>query len=234
MLSQILGVKAHSARTSHALLRRPRFRIQAMSTVSLREDLARARLDADGERKGEFTTLSGEPIRPLYGPGTSARSTSASASRASIRSPAACTRACTAAGCGRCAVRRLRHGGGDERALPLSARPRADRAQHGVRPAVADGPRLRPSALARRGRPRGRRDRHARRHADAVRRDRPRRRHGAGPHPRDGPAPIRFSGRAGAGGRVHATNTLRGLQICDGLVCRTTEQPRATPTRGGW
>ena len=63
----------------------------------------------------------------------------------------------------------LRHGGGDQRALPLPARPRADRAVDGVRHAVADGPRLRPPALARRGRPRGRGDRHARRHGDAVR-----------------------------------------------------------------
>ena len=46
-------------------------------------------------------------------------------------------------------VRRLRHGGGDQRALPLPARPRADGAVDGVRHAVADGPRLRPPALAR-------------------------------------------------------------------------------------
>ena len=61
-------------------------------------------------------------------------------------------------------VRRLRHRRGDQRALPLPARPRADGALDRVRHAVADGPRLRPSALARRGRPRGRGDRHARRH----------------------------------------------------------------------
>ncbi len=42
---------------------------------------------------------------------------------------------------------------------------------HRVRHADADGLRLRPSALARRGRPRGRRDRLARRHGDALRRD---------------------------------------------------------------
>ena len=54
-------------------------------------------------------------------------------------------------------VRRLRHGGGDQRALPLPARPRADGALDGVRHAVADGPRLRSRALARRGRARGRR-----------------------------------------------------------------------------
>ena len=41
-------------------------------------------------------------------------------------------------------VRGLRHGGGDQRALPLPARARPDRAVDGVRHAVADGPRLRP------------------------------------------------------------------------------------------
>ena len=65
-------------------------------------------------------------------------------------------------------VRRLRHRRGDQRALPLPARPRPDRPLDGVRHADADGPRLRQRALARRGRPRGRRDRHARRHGDAV------------------------------------------------------------------
>ena len=40
------------------------------------------------------------------------------------------------------AVRRLRHGGGDERALPVSARPRPDRAVDRVRHADADGLRL--------------------------------------------------------------------------------------------
>ena len=69
------------------------------------------------------------------------------------------------------AVRGLRHGGGDERALPLPARPRPDGALDRVRHADADGLRLRPRALARRGRPGGRRDRLARGHADAVPRD---------------------------------------------------------------
>ena len=64
----------------------------------------------------------------------------------------------------------LRHGGGDERALPLPARARPDGPLDGVRHADADGLRLGPPALAGRGRPRGRRDRLARRHGDAVRR----------------------------------------------------------------
>ena len=66
------------------------------------------------------------------------------------------------------AVRRLRHRGGDERALPLPARPRPDRALDRVRHADADGLRLGPRALAGRGRPRGRRDRLARGHGDAL------------------------------------------------------------------
>ena len=57
---------------------------------------------------------------------------------------------------------------------------------HRVRHAVADGPRLRSSALARRGRPRGRRDRHARRHGDALPGHRPRRGHGLDDHQRAG------------------------------------------------
>ena len=40
-------------------------------------------------------------------------------------------------------VRRLRHRRGDQRALPLPARPRPDRPEHRVRHALADGPRLR-------------------------------------------------------------------------------------------
>ena len=69
------------------------------------------------------------------------------------------------------AVRRVRHGGGDERALPLPARARADRALDRVRHADADGLRLGPSALARRGRAGGRGGRLAGRHGDAVRGD---------------------------------------------------------------
>ena len=45
-------------------------------------------------------------------------------------------------------VRGLRHGRGDERALPLPARARPDGPLDGVRHAVADGPRLRPRRAA--------------------------------------------------------------------------------------
>ena len=67
------------------------------------------------------------------------------------------------------AVRRLRHAGGDERALPLPHGARPDRALDRLRYAHAHGLRLRPRPLARRGRPRGRRRRLARRHGDALR-----------------------------------------------------------------
>ena len=74
------------------------------------------------------------------------------------------------------AVRRLRDGGGDERALPLPARSRPDRALDGVRHADVDGLRLRPSAVGGRGRARGCGDRLARGHGDALPRHPARRR----------------------------------------------------------
>ena len=67
------------------------------------------------------------------------------------------------------AVRRLRHAGGDERALPLPHGARPDRALDRLRHAHPHGLRLRPRTLARRGRPRRRRRRLARRHGDALR-----------------------------------------------------------------
>ena len=82
-------------------------------------------------------------------------------------------------------VRRLRHRRGDQRALPLPARPRPDgplAPRSTCRRLMghdSDSPRS-----ARRGRPRGRRDRHARRHGDALPGHRPRRRHGLDDHQR--------------------------------------------------
>ena len=68
-------------------------------------------------------------------------------------------------------VRRLRHGGGDERPLPLPHGARPDRALDGVRHADPHGLRLGSPAVAGRGGPRGCRGRLARRHGDALRRD---------------------------------------------------------------
>ena len=66
------------------------------------------------------------------------------------------------------AVRRLRDRRGDERALPLPAGARTDRPLDGLRHADADGLRLRPRPLARRGRARGRRGRLARGRRDPL------------------------------------------------------------------
>ena len=96
----------------------------------------------------------------------------------------------------------IRHRRGDERALPLPARPRPDRALDRVRHADADGPRLRRPPLAGRGRPRGRRDRHARRHGDAVRRHPAGRGHDVDDDQRPGRDPARVLRVRGGGARA--------------------------------
>ena len=63
----------------------------------------------------------------------------------------------------------LRHRRGDQRALPLPARPRPDGPLDRLRHADPDGARLRRRPLPRRGRGGGGGDRHPRRHGDAVR-----------------------------------------------------------------
>ena len=104
-------------------------------------------------------------------PTTSTSTTTAtSVTRGSIRSRAASILDVPRQALDDAAVRRLRYGRGDERALPLPARSRADRTVDGVRHADADGLRLRPRALARRGRTRRRGGRLARRHENTLRR----------------------------------------------------------------
>ena len=98
-------------------------------------------------------------------------SPSASASRASIRSRAASTDMYRHQLWTHAPVRRLRERQGVQRALPLPARARLDRALDGLRPADPARAGLRRPALPRRGRPDRRRDRHDRRHAHGVRRD---------------------------------------------------------------
>src|SRR5881392_4045659 len=142
-------------------------RAQADGTAEWKREL----YDAKPEREGElFSTISGLQNEPLYTPDNVeidyerdlgypgvypfTRGLSLDVSRQVVDDAA---------------VRRLRHRRGDERALPLPARPRADWAVHRVRHADADGLRLGSRALARRGRPGGRGDRLARRHGDALR-----------------------------------------------------------------
>ena len=131
-----------------------------------------AGLDSRPEREELHSTISGLPVEPLYSPENvdidyerdlgAPGEYPVHARRAPVDVPRAAVDDAP--------VRRLRHGGGDERALPLPARARPDRPVDGVRHADADGLRLGPSAVAGRGRPRGGGDRLARRHGDPVRR----------------------------------------------------------------
>ena len=135
--------------------------------------------EAAPERTGETrSTISGIENEPLYTPDNvdvdytarprSSRRLSVHARRLSVDVPRPPL--------DDAAVRGLRVGGGDERPLPLPPRARSDRPLHRLRHADADGLRLGPRPLARRGRPRGRRSRLDRRHAHALRRDPARRR----------------------------------------------------------
>ena len=116
------------------------------------------------ERDAPFSTMSGEPIQPLYteadlpGIGGSddpwvAGGVSVYARRVRLDVSGAVVDDAS--------VRRVRDGGGDERAVPVSARSWPDGALDGVRHAVADGPRLGPSAVAGGGGSRGGGGRHA-------------------------------------------------------------------------
>ena len=129
----------------------------------------------------------------------------------SIRSRAACIRRCTAAGCGRCASS---PGFGTAEETNERFRYLLDHGQDGlvdgVRHAVADGPRLRPPAVAGRGRPRGRRDRLARRHGDAVRRHRPRRGQRVDDDQRAGGDHARLLRGRGRGARASRAERLGG------------------------
>ena len=125
------------------------------------------------ERDAPFSTISGEPIKPLY---TEPTFRPTPRNRSGFRASIPYTRGVYGSMYrGRLWTMRqfagFGDGGGDQPALPLPARSRPDRALDGVRHAVADGPRLRSSPVAGRGGPRGCRDRLAGRHGDAVRRD---------------------------------------------------------------
>ena len=123
-------------------------------------------------------------------------------------------------------VRRLRHGRGDQRALPLPARPRPDRPLDRLRHADPDGLRLRPRPQPRRGRARGRRRRHPRRHGAALRRDPARRGHHLDDDQRAGGDPARLlrarrreaGGRAGEARRHDPDRHPQGVHRPEGVV----------------
>ena len=127
---------------------------------------------AEGEREVPFETLSGHPIKPLYTEddlGERDRAETEGLPRLLSLHPRRLSVDVPRPALDDAPVRRLRHCRGDQRALPLPARARPDRPLDRLRHADADGARLRPSALARRGRCRRRRARHGRRHGDPVR-----------------------------------------------------------------
>jgi methylmalonyl-CoA mutase N-terminal domain/subunit len=108
----------------------------------LRERYSRAR-----EREALFTTISGEPIKPLYGP-----EDLPPFSEIGSRTRAASTRRCTAGASGRCASSPASARPRRRTSASVPARARADRALDRLRHADADGLRLRPPARRGRGR----------------------------------------------------------------------------------
>ena len=131
------------------------------------------------------------------------------------------------------AVRRVRHAGRDERALPVPARARAGRAVGRVRHADADGPRLRRPARGGRGRPLRRRHRHARGLRDALRPD-PARRHlhvdddqrSGGRGVRVLPRDRRAAGRAVGATRRHAADRHHeGVHRAEGVDLPSAPAP---------
>ena len=168
----------------------------------------RERYSATPERRDEFTTLSGEPIRPLYTPDDVGRFEE----RIGFPGEYPFTRGVYPSMYrGRLWTMRQFAGFGTAEETNERFRYLLDHGQtgpeHGLRHAEPDGSRLRPRALARRGRPRGRGDRHARRHGDAVRRHRPRRGHRVDDHQRAGrdhDGLLRRGGRGGGRARASA------------------------------
>ena len=161
----------------------------------------RERYEPVPERRERFTTLSAEPVRPLY-----TEADLPEPDRIGLPGEYPFTRGVYPSMYrGRLWTMRQFAGFGTAEetnaALPLPARARPDRAEHGVRHAEPDGARLRPSALGGRGRARGRRGRHARRHGDAVRRYRRRRGHGVDDDQRAGGDHAGVLRRGGGGGR---------------------------------
>ena len=123
------------------------------------------------EREALFTTISDAEIKPLYTDEDRAEADRRARRRLSRRVPVHPRRLpldVPRAPVDDAPVRGLRHRRGDQRALPLPARPRPDRALDRLRHADPDGPRLRPRPKPRRGRGGGGGARHARRHGDAL------------------------------------------------------------------
>ncbi len=172
--------------------------------------------------------MSGHPIEPLYGPrGRTGRprGDDRPPRRVPVH-PRSLPVDVPGAALDDAPVRRLRHGRGDQRALPLPARPRPDRALDRLRHADPDGLRLRPRPQPRRGRSRGRRRRQPRRHGAALRRHPAGRRHHLDDDQRAGGDPARLlrprrreaGGAAGEARRHDPDRHPQGVHRPEGVV----------------
>ena len=177
------------------------------------------RFDASKKRPDVYPyTISGVPIRPIYGPDDVRGMDLGERSRVARRVPVHAR--CPPDDVPRpdvhdAPVRRLRHGARDERALSLPARPRTDRAVDRVRQPDDHGLRQRSSQVARRGGQVRRGDRLAARHGDAARRHRPGRDLHVDDDQRAGLDPVSRS--------TWRTPTSRGCRSRDFAArCRTT------------
>ena len=160
----------------------------------------------------QFTTISGVPIEPLYGP-EDALARPACARRVPVHarhSPRHVPRQAL----DHAAVLRLRHPRGDQSPLPLPSGAGADRPLGGVRSADADGLRRRSRDERRRGRQMRRFGLLARGHGDPLPRDPARRRHRLDDHQLAGGGAVGDvpGGRGAAGRRLvaalgHASRT---------------------------
>ena len=132
--------------------RRPRLRARWRSSpkrVGARISGGRRSTRRRRERDALFETISGHPIEPLYTDEDLAGLDPAEKLGHPGRAPVHPRRLpvdVPGAALDDAPVRRLRHRRGDQRALPLPARPRPARPLDRVRHADADGPRLRPRA----------------------------------------------------------------------------------------
>ena len=194
------------------------------------------RYDAARTRDADFTTLSGSPVDPVYGPrdGRPVRRVRADrlAGRVPVH-PGPLSDRLPRPDLDDPPVRGLRQRPADQRALQDDPGRRRWRAERRVRHADPDGPRLRRPAGARRGRPLRCGDRLGRRHGGAVRRHRPGRRHHLHDHLRAGRADLlHVPGRRRApgrrpeqAGRHPADRHLQGVHRAEGVALR----PRAAP-----
>ena len=139
-----------------------RIREKEKELESLRAGLAawEGALERAGQRDVSFTSISGAEVEPLYTPLDRPVAAPEEAAyyneRIGMPGEFPFTRGTVRhhvphAAVDHAPVRRLRHGGGDQRALPLPAGPRPDGPVRRVRLSHADGVRQRPPAVAGRG-----------------------------------------------------------------------------------